>query len=140
MPTYQYRCQTCEGEFELRQSFTDDALTTCIDVECHGPVNKVFSGVGIAFKGDGFYKNDHGSSAGGHSSEKALSTSNSSDSASEGSGSSNGTSSDASSSGGDSSGTKDASSVSSTSDAASTPSANKASSGSASGSKTPSAT
>jgi len=26
MPTYQYRCQTCEGEFELRQSFTDDAL------------------------------------------------------------------------------------------------------------------
>ena len=70
MPTYQYRCQTCEGEFELRQSFTDDALTTCIDVECRGPVNKVFSGVGISFKGDGFYKNDHGSSAKGRSSEK----------------------------------------------------------------------
>ena len=39
MPTYQYRCQTCEGEFELRQSFTDDPLTTCIDVECGGLVN-----------------------------------------------------------------------------------------------------
>ena len=26
-------------------------------------VKKVFSGVGISFKGDGFYKNDHGSSS-----------------------------------------------------------------------------
>jgi len=139
MPTYQYRCQTCEGEFELRQSFTDDALTTCIDVECRGPVNKVFSGVGISFKGDGFYKNDHGSSAKGRSSEKVASASSSSDSESAGSGSSNETPSDASSSGGDSSSTKDTSSGISTSDATSTPSTNKVSSSSTSGSKTSSA-
>jgi len=45
MPTYQYRCQTCQVEFEVRQSFTDDALTTCIAGACTGSVNKVFSGV-----------------------------------------------------------------------------------------------
>ena len=63
MPTYQYRCQSCFDEFEVRQSFNDEALTICPDEACAGPVSKVFSGVGIAFKGDGFYKNDHGSSA-----------------------------------------------------------------------------
>ena len=85
MPTYQYRCQTCEGEFELRQSFTDDALTTCIDVECHGPVSKVFSGVGISFKGDGFYKNDHGSGAKGRKADAGSTVKSDSGSADAGS-------------------------------------------------------
>ncbi len=62
MPTYQYRCQTCNHEFEEKQSFADDALTECPVGKCKGPVKKVFSGVGISFKGEGFYKNDHGSS------------------------------------------------------------------------------
>jgi putative FmdB family regulatory protein len=65
MPTYQYRCQSCKDEFEIRQSFADEALTACPDTDCGGSVNKVFSGVGISFKGDGFYKNDHGSVARG---------------------------------------------------------------------------
>ena len=63
MPTYQYRCKSCQSEFEVRQSFADDALSTCPDSDCGGAVSKVFSGVGISFRGDGFYKNDHGSSA-----------------------------------------------------------------------------
>lgn len=63
MPTYQYRCQTCSHEFEEKQSFADDALTDCPIGACKGAVKKVFSGVGISFKGDGFYKNDHGSSS-----------------------------------------------------------------------------
>jgi len=74
MPTYQYRCQSCQAEFEVRQSFTDDALTTCIADACTGSVNKVFSGVGISFKGDGFYKNDHGSAAKDRTAEKSTST------------------------------------------------------------------
>ena len=40
-----------------------------------GPVKKVFSKVGIAFKGDGFYKNDHGANASGRSKESKDSTS-----------------------------------------------------------------
>ena len=63
MPTYQYRCQTCSHEFEEKQSFADDALTDCPIGACKGAVKKVFSGVGISFKGDGFYKNDHGSNS-----------------------------------------------------------------------------
>jgi len=89
MPTYQYRCQSCRDEFEVRQSFTDETLTTCPDEACGGPVSKVFSGVGISFKGDGFYKNDHGSSAKSRRTEANDSSS--------GSGSDSGSSSDASS-------------------------------------------
>ena len=62
MPTYIYRCQTCEKEFEIVQSFKDDPLEECPS-ECVGTVKKVFSGVGISFKGSGFYKNDHGASS-----------------------------------------------------------------------------
>ena len=62
MPTYIYRCQTCEEEFELVQSFKDDPLEECPS-DCSGTVKKVFSGVGISFKGSGFYKNDHGSNS-----------------------------------------------------------------------------
>jgi putative FmdB family regulatory protein len=121
MPTYQYRCQACKGEFEVRQSFTDDAVTTCPDGECAGPVNKVFSGVGISFKGDGFYKNDHGAAAKGLSSEKAASSTGSPDKTSPDKTSPDKTSpdrasSDTSTSGEGSSRTKDASSSGSTSD------------------------
>ncbi|MDP1818421.1 MAG: zinc ribbon domain-containing protein [Acidimicrobiales bacterium] len=56
MPTYEYRCKSCENHFEVVQAFTDDALTTC--ESCGGPVRKVFGSVGISFKGSGFYKND----------------------------------------------------------------------------------
>ena len=69
MPTYDYRCERTGELFELWQSFSDDALTECPQTHegetasCGAPVKKVFSKVGISFKGDGFYKNDHGSSS-----------------------------------------------------------------------------
>ena len=72
MPTYEYRCQQCATEFEVRQSFTDDPLTDCVDESCDGSVTKVFRGVGISFKGDGFYKNDHGSSSSGNRSSSTV--------------------------------------------------------------------
>ncbi len=56
MPTYEYRCKACDHEFEVVQSFSDDALTTC--PECEGPLKNVFGNVGITFKGSGFYKTD----------------------------------------------------------------------------------
>jgi putative FmdB family regulatory protein len=56
MPLYEYRCKNCDHQFEITQSFSDDALTTC--PECEGALKKVFSPVGISFKGSGFYKND----------------------------------------------------------------------------------
>lgn len=73
MPTYQYRCRECDEEFEVVQSFTDDALTKCPSCKKKA-LRKVFAAPGIAFKGSGFYKNDSRSgakSSNGSSSEKA---------------------------------------------------------------------
>jgi putative FmdB family regulatory protein len=56
MPTYQYACSTCGHAFEIVQSFSDDALTEC--PQCKGLVKKVYSNVGVVFKGTGFYKTD----------------------------------------------------------------------------------
>ncbi|WP_344582738.1 FmdB family zinc ribbon protein [Streptomyces lunalinharesii] len=56
MPTYQYQCTACGEGLEAVQKFTDDALTEC--PSCNGRLKKVFSAVGIVFKGSGFYRND----------------------------------------------------------------------------------
>ena len=56
MPTYQYACTACGHELEAVQSFTDDPLTQC--PTCAGRLRKVFSAVGIVFKGSGFYRTD----------------------------------------------------------------------------------
>ncbi|WP_344466426.1 FmdB family zinc ribbon protein [Kitasatospora kazusensis] len=61
MPTYQYQCTECGSGLEAVQKFTDDALTTC--PECQGRLRKVFSAVGVVFKGSGFYRTDSRSSS-----------------------------------------------------------------------------
>ena len=56
MPTYQYACTACDERLEAVQSFTDAPLTEC--PACGGALRKVFSAVGVVFKGSGFYKTD----------------------------------------------------------------------------------
>jgi putative FmdB family regulatory protein len=56
MPTYEYACKKCKEHLEVVQSFKDDPLTTCPN--CGGSLRKVFSPIGISFKGSGFYKTD----------------------------------------------------------------------------------
>ncbi len=56
MPTYQYTCTDCGEQVEVVQKFTDDPLTVC--PACGGKLRKVFSPVGIVFKGSGFYRTD----------------------------------------------------------------------------------
>ena len=56
VPTYQYVCTECGGQIEAVQKFTDDALT--MHEPCGGRLRKVFSPVGIVFKGSGFYRTD----------------------------------------------------------------------------------
>jgi putative FmdB family regulatory protein len=56
VPTYQYACTACGHRFEAVQSFSDSSLTDC--PECAGRLRKVFSSVGIVFKGSGFYRTD----------------------------------------------------------------------------------
>ena len=98
MPVYEYRCRDCGHEFEIQQSMSDDTLTVC--PSCGGDLRKVFSPVGIAFKGSGFYKNDSGSRSGsskGDGSKADGSKSDASTSGSSGSGSDSGSSSSSSS-------------------------------------------
>jgi predicted nucleic acid-binding Zn ribbon protein len=61
VPTYIYRFLDSDDIVEVQQAFTDAALTEAInptDGLVH-PVKKVFTPVGITFKGDGFYKTDN---------------------------------------------------------------------------------
>jgi putative FmdB family regulatory protein len=56
VPTYQYACTACGHQLEAVQSFTDEPLTEC--PACEGKLRKVFSAVGVVFKGSGFYRTD----------------------------------------------------------------------------------
>jgi putative FmdB family regulatory protein len=56
VPTYQYLCTECGGQLEAVQKFTDASLT--VHEDCGGRLRKVFSPVGIVFKGSGFYRTD----------------------------------------------------------------------------------
>lgn len=103
MPTYQYRCTDCGQSFERYQSFSDDPITVCplpaasssrdsdavngAEVNgaapaCGGEVRKIFSNVGISFKGSGFYRNDSRASSGSSSSGSSGSDSAGRDSSS----------------------------------------------------------
>ncbi|MFI6980565.1 FmdB family zinc ribbon protein [Embleya sp. NPDC050154] len=106
MPTYQYQCTACGEGLEAVQKFTDDALTEC--PACQGRLRKVFSAVGVVFKGSGFYRTDsRGSSTSSTpaATPAAASSSSSSDSGGSSSSSSGSSSSSSSSSSSGSSGT-----------------------------------
>lgn len=63
MPVYTYKCETCGIQFERQQSFSDQPLTRC--PECNKKsLRKVYTPVGIVFKGSGFYATDHHSPSG----------------------------------------------------------------------------
>lgn len=71
MPTYEYKCRQCHTRLEAVQAFSDSPLTEC--PSCGGPLRKVFSTVGVVFKGSGFYRNDsRTASANGKADEAAA--------------------------------------------------------------------
>jgi putative FmdB family regulatory protein len=71
MPVYTYRCENCGVRFERLQGFNDPVLTRC--PECNKKtLHKVYTPVGIVFKGSGFYSTDHRSPSG--SSERSPKT------------------------------------------------------------------
>ncbi|MFE0360363.1 FmdB family zinc ribbon protein [Streptomyces griseoaurantiacus] len=108
MPTYQYQCTECGEGLEAVQKFTDDALTVCPN--CEGRLKKVFSAVGIVFKGSGFYRNDSRGSSSSSTPASSSKSSSSTASGSNGSSASGSSSSGASSSGSSSSSTSTSSS------------------------------
>jgi putative FmdB family regulatory protein len=69
VPTYSYACTECGNRFDAVQAFSDDALTTC--PKCSGRLRKLFSSVGVVFKGSGFYRTDSRSGSGNGTSDGA---------------------------------------------------------------------
>lgn len=63
MPIYTYRCEHCGIQFDRKQKFSDDPLKVC--PECGTKtLRKVYTPVGIVFKGSGFYATDNRSPSG----------------------------------------------------------------------------
>lgn len=56
MPVYAYLCRDCGHAFDIRQEFTDAALTDC--GSCGGRLRKQFGSIGVTFNGAGFYRTD----------------------------------------------------------------------------------
>jgi len=56
MPAYDYRCTACDNVFEIVRSISDNTSVTC--PECGGDTKRVFTPVGVHFKGSGFYNTD----------------------------------------------------------------------------------
>ena len=57
MPIYEYQCDTCSYQFEVKQSIKDDPIATC--ERCGKPVRRLISSPGIMFKGSGWYVTDY---------------------------------------------------------------------------------
>ncbi|MFC2022246.1 FmdB family zinc ribbon protein [Chloroflexota bacterium] len=56
MPIYEYKCEDCSTQFELKHSFDDGFLVPCL--KCKGKTRRLFSPIPIIFKGPGFYSTD----------------------------------------------------------------------------------
>lgn len=70
MPVYVYHCEECGFQFEQQQKFSDKPLKRC--PECgKDSLHKVYTPVGVIYKGSGFYSTDHRSSSGANYSSKA---------------------------------------------------------------------
>src|SRR5918912_1391141 len=69
VPTYQYACTACGHQLEAVQSFPDEPLTEC--PACEGRLRKLFSSVGVVFKGSGFYRTDSRANGNGKAKETA---------------------------------------------------------------------
>lgn len=112
MPTYEYSCTNCGSQHEIVQKMSDATLTLCPDCG-QETLRKLFTNVGVVFKGSGFYRNDsRGSSSdssttakptGGESASAAPAAAASAPAPSSSSSSGGGSSSSSASSGGSSS-------------------------------------
>jgi putative FmdB family regulatory protein len=59
MPTYDYECRQCQHRFELFQSITEDPVKVCPKCGKKSVRRLVGGGLGIIFKGSGFYTTDY---------------------------------------------------------------------------------
>jgi putative FmdB family regulatory protein len=75
VPTYEYKCNDCGREFEVRQRISEPALTQC--ETCGGTLKRLLSAAPFILKGEGWYVTDYPS----ESRKKARESEKSSESA-----------------------------------------------------------
>ncbi|MDR1479053.1 MAG: zinc ribbon domain-containing protein [Planctomycetaceae bacterium] len=63
MPSYEYRCDACEHEFEEFQGIKDAPLKKCPQCKKNKLRRLISGGAAIVFKGSGFYQTDYRSEA-----------------------------------------------------------------------------
>ena len=61
MPTYEYHCDGCGRDFEVKQRISENALTTCD--KCGGSVRRLISPAPFILKGEGWYVTDYPSAS-----------------------------------------------------------------------------
>jgi putative FmdB family regulatory protein len=59
MPTYAYKCDACEHEFDEFQKMSDDPLTKCPKCKKNKLRRLISAGAALLFKGSGFYETDY---------------------------------------------------------------------------------
>ena len=59
MPIYSYKCNNCGNIFDKLEKIGSKNKIIC--AECNSEALRIFSPVGIVFKGKGFYSTDYGS-------------------------------------------------------------------------------
>ena len=57
MPAYDFKCTACSKVFEVTRPSSDDSPVACPDCGCD--TKRVFSPVGVHFKGSGFHNTDY---------------------------------------------------------------------------------
>ena len=63
MPTYEYRCDSCEHRFDIFQSIKAGALRKCPECGKLKLRRLISTGGGVIFKGSGFYETDYRSAS-----------------------------------------------------------------------------
>jgi len=77
MPLYEYHCNQCHIDFEVRRSFSDTGTPACPVCHDNAHVTRKFSAPAIVFKGSGFYVTDsRGKNAAGAPAKRASSNGN----------------------------------------------------------------
>ena len=58
MPSYDYQCKQCGHTFEELQSMSDAPLSTCPECRTDSLQRLIGGGLGVIFKGSGYYVTD----------------------------------------------------------------------------------
>lgn len=57
MLTYEYKCKSCEHQFEIEQRISDEVLKSC--PKCEGELYRLISNGNFILQGSGWYRDGY---------------------------------------------------------------------------------